>query len=499
MKKNYLLFAAFASALTFAACSNDELGEINPGPIANEVVEGATFEINLSSPANGTTKSTRPVGSSAADNTVDCIQLVAYYWDTDAEGGAAWKQCTFVSSEPSDETTYTEGQLAFYFVSGDADVDMTENTWMQYGQIYYKADQPTEGVPGTDVHISKRAKIEVKGLVKDTKYQFVAYGYNRTSGDYPYTNGPLSVTTTGFENGIFTANVAATTLEDGYDLEEIFAATDAADTTEIGEEGNNQVVFTATPSLTLKRQVAGILAYFENIPARMNRMDRPSESVYKVEELRVVASHKSKDFYFPAILLADPDFNGIAADEDGEDVLIKFDFSEIATNYSSKELNAQSFYTFNGVNGGTEGTKKYPYATGYGTPADNLALKEGTIFGARYVLPYSQHYGDESTLKLQFWGSAISTTQEGEAEELVLLEERDVTTNETGVDKNAYDIRCNNFYSIGQKLSTDGTDGPDPDDPGDDDKPIDLRSDNITLRINDAWAVLHNMGVDNIE
>lgn len=493
MKKNYLLLAAFASALTFAACSNDELGEITNGPVVNEVVEGATFEIDLSSPANGTTKATRPMGSSSADNMVDCIQLVAYYWDADATGGPAWKQCTLVNTAPSDETTYTEGQLAFYFVSGDADVDMTENTWMQYGQIYYKADQPTEGVPGTDVHISKRAKIEVKGLVKDTKYQFVAYGYNRTSGDYPYTNGPQAVTTTGFENGIFTANVAATTLQNAYKLEEIFAATDVAETIEIGEENNKQTVFSVTPSLTLKRQVAGILAYFEYIPARMNRMDRPSDEIYKVEELRVVASHKSKDFYFPAALLENPDFNGIAADEDGEEILMKFEFSKIATNYGETNLNAQSFYTFNGTDGGTEADKKYPYATDYNAPAD-LALKSGTIFGARYILPYDKHYSDETTLKLQFWGTNTNNTQP------VLLEERDVTTNVTGVDKNAYDIRCNNFYSIGQKLKTDDTDGPDDeDDTDDDDKPIDLRSGNITLRINDAWAVLHNMGVDNIE
>ena len=59
----------------------------------------------------------------------------------------------------------------------------------------------------------------------------------------------------------------------------------------------------------------------------------------------------------------------------------------------------------------------------------------------------------------------------------------------------AYDIRCNNFYSIGQKLATDTTD-PDPENPDDDDEPIDLRSNKINVRINDAWAVLHNMGVE---
>ena len=504
MKKNYLLVAGLASMMAFSACSNDDDLGINPNPVVSEVVEGATFEISLSSPANGNTKAVRPMGSSAADNSVDVIHLVAYYYDTN---NSEWKECTLFNQDQSDPATAEK--IGFKYISGEC-TGMTAGQYLENGNLYYSADV-AESVPGTDTHITKKAKIQAVGLVKDTKYQFVAYGYNSDNEGYPYgadnSKAPDKVTTTGFENGVFKAAVSnATTAPSGYELEEIFADTDISETVEITTDDGTAVVFNPSPSLTLTRQVAGILAYFKSIPSRMNRKSAPSEGLYNVEELRIVASHQSKDFYFPAILLEDENFNGIADENNSTEDLIVFDFSEIATNYEAKtasdKLNAQTNYTFNGVDGGDD--KKYPFAEGYAdnAPADlTLATgdnNEGTIFGARYVLPYDKHYTDAPTLKLQFWGAQKES--DGGDETLVLLEERDITTPNTDLfDAYTYDICCNNFYSIGQKLATDSTEGPDEDDDDDNDKPIDLRSDNINVRINDAWDVLHNMGVDNIE
>lgn len=485
MKKQYLLMAAFASAMAFTACSNeDDLGGSNPNPVISEVVEGATFEISLNG-APADTRTVRPVGSSAADNNVNVINLKAYYWDAN---DSEWKACTYLTTIPSGDTPATEGQIGFVYVSGDA--TNATDALLEGNNLYYTADID-ESVPGTDVHINKKAKVQVVGLSENTKYQFVAYGYNNEDETNPYPYGE-PVATTGMENGVWKANVPNVSLTSDYELEEIFAATDVVATT---KNDDDQTVFTQSPSLTLERQVAGILAYFKSIPARMNKMDDPTHAAYKVEELRVVASHKSKDFYFPAVLLDEPDFNGIEADQDGTEDLIVFDFSKIATNYDQTGLNEQSNYTFNGVDGDLSGSKK-PFAEGYNAATD-LALKEGSIFGARYVIPFSKDYTDETTLKLQFWGTSTVTGEDQST--LVLLEERDITTPNTDLfDAYTYGIRCNNFYSIGQKLATDSTEGPDDDDE-DDDKPIDLRSDNINVRINDAWAVLHNMGVDNIE
>lgn len=505
MKKNYLLVAGLASMMAFTACSNDDdLGNFEVTPGTFEVVEGATFEISINGAPSKDTKAVRPVGSSAADNSVNVIKLMAYYWDEDKSGGADWVACTLLDAIPSEGTAAEEGKIGFVYTGiGDA---TNPKGIIEGGMLYYGADIE-EGVPGTDVHINKKAQVQVVGLSEETKYQFVAYGFNnekqgtyQTEGLYPYKE-PIAATETNFENGIFQAGVSTVTIANPYELQEIFAATDVVATT---KNDANQTVFTQAPSLTLERQVAGILAYFKAIPARMNKQDNPTHDAYKVEELRVVASHKSKDFYFPAILLDDPDFNGIAADNDETEDLIVFDFSEIATNYATSTLDEQSNYEFYGVEGAitAEGAvqvgDKKPFAENYAAPA-GLALKEGSIFGARYIMPYDKHYSDETTLKLQFWGT--STVAGEDQTTLVLLEERDITTPNTELfDAYTYDIRCNNFYSIGQKLETDDTDGPDDeDDTDDDDEPIDLRSDKVNVRINDAWAVLHNMGVDNIE
>ena len=490
MKKQYLLMAAFASALAFTACSNeDDLGGINPNPVVSDVVEGATFEISLSGEGEGTTKAVRPMGSSAADNDVTAIALKAYKYD-----GSTWNDVT------STGATKEENKVAFVYVEGAA--TNTVGEIIPNGILTYDAANPEgEGVPGTDTHINKKAKIEVVGLEANKQYQFVAYGYNGGVGGstYPYTNSPVGAGE-GFQNGVFQANVnfEAENETDKYtDVEEIFAANDMATTTTIkemeGEQEVDHVVFSVSPSLTLKRQVAGILAYFQHVPAFLQKYNDASGKLYKVVSLDIVASHSSKDIYFPAVLLDNEDFNGIATEGSVEEVLMTFDFSKIASNYSTLgQDNAQGAgveYAFWNLSQSGEVGYVDPFAEGYEAP-DDLALVDGSIFGARYILPYDQHYSDETTLKLRFYG-----------ENDALLEEREITTSNVpnGATMYTYDIRCNNFYSIGQKLATDDTDGPDDEDDDDDDKPIDLRSDNINVRINDAWAVLHNMGVDNIE
>lgn len=501
MKKQYLLMAAFASALAFTACTNDDAPFTAPGEgegsITEKVVEGATFEINLSGHANGTTKATRPMGSSAADNNVNTIQLKIYAYNTTS---SSWDAVTLDDNGQD----IASGQLALKYVSGDA--TNAANSILADGIIKYAEANPDgEGVPGTDQHINKRAKIEVLGLEAGKKYQFVAYGYN--GGANSATTYPYGTTTSGqpklekaangtriSENGTFLAEVG--TVSNPYsDIEEIFAASDVAETFTNEED---EVEFTMTPSLTLTRQIAGMLAYFTDVPMYLGKYDEANNTQYRVEKLDIVASHTASDFYFPAMLITTPEFNGVMATNDEEEVVMTFDFSEIATNYPNAETkeitDAQgqaatepaAFYTFNKITNnaipskGNETAK--PFASNYEGVA-GLTLKENTIFGARYLLPYDKHYG-EATLKIRFYA-----TVEGED---VLLEERDVTTNQIPADgtQTAYDIRCNNFYSIGQKLDTDTPDGPNPD------KPISLKGKTISLRINDAWDILHNMGIE---
>ena len=78
MKKNYLMMAAFATALAFTACSSEE--EI-PAAGSENGTMGLTedvIEIAISNTGVGSTRAARPVGSSAADNNVNKVKLVFF-------------------------------------------------------------------------------------------------------------------------------------------------------------------------------------------------------------------------------------------------------------------------------------------------------------------------------------------------------------------------------------------------------------------------------------
>lgn len=205
--------------------------------------------------------------------------------------------------------------------------------------------------------------------------------------------------------------------------------------------------------------------------------------------VRVYANKEFTTFKFPAQLLTAPDFNGVdantTADKDDKFLVMEFDMSTIATNWGEGTPTGDTYTFENWTTGKPSESTKAPLATGYTAP-EKLQLVENSIFGGRYLIPYDQHVDSQTlTVELQ--------DENGEA-----LKTLNVVTDQipSEATKYAYDIRCNNFYSIGKKLDTDSTDGGDPD-PDDPDEPVDLSSNtDIKVIVNDAWKVLHNMGVE---
>ena len=81
---------------------------------------------------------------------------------------------------------------------------------------------------------------------------------------------------------------------------------------------------------------------------------------------------------------------------------------------------------------------------------------------------------DEDGKDLKTWTGVLDQTQTGEDNTKI------------------FNVNRNYFYSFGKKLkaNTTGTD-PDPD------EPIDLSVNNeITIILNNAWGVIHNMGIE---
>lgn len=455
MKKFYFMSAALATMMAFAACNKTEVAPVAESEGALGLDEDI-IEIAVSNTGIGT-RATRPVLSSAADNNVNKVVLAF-----------------FDGTKKVDHVTLTP-------VSGCT----VDGTTLTYTNVDVE-----EGVPGDADREVKTAKVKVGNLssVEGKSLTVVAYGYN--GDDFPYGTPTLKGGETYYE---------ITSLDDksGTSLEEVFAGnTTATVTANLGTAETPVYKFTSSVKIVLERQVAGMLAYFQNVPATINET--------KVAKITVEANGKSDGFYFPSTFLNTGDsganakqwmLNGYNTTTTDSDVLLTFDLTGLADSDSDNILDSG----FGGAGAG-EG-KKYKLADEMsGLDVTKLVCENNTLFGGRYLIPYSEHVGEGegSTIVVNFWAAGDNDTP---------LKTMKVTTNQFEVEldgsKYYYDIYCNNFYSIGQKVAAGSTNGdPDPGD-GEDpdpeipDDPADLSaSDELTVLINDAWAVIHNMELE---
>lgn len=519
MKKNYLLMAGFASLMAFSACSNDDDLAVPSTPVIEN--DGTVFEIAISNTGEGTTKATRPMGSSRAANDVNVIKLAVF---TSEDQGTTWTKQILSSAptvdgkinlDPIDKDAVGR-QFGMALLEGDglADsydlstgaVDLFDQNAPDLVTIKYsdKLEESPNTQDPTASHISRRARIKVFGLDEDKWYRVVAYGYNE---DVANTANQLKFTDKNDGSTLFTATqtLNTNTGEEGtvYDLEEVFAtsATSSTITREVtvGDDDVEVVEFSNPLNLTLTRQVAGILVYLDQVPCRIvSQFSGIEETVEKIE---VVANRKAAyTFTLPNKMLDNEDFNGNPVEEK-EDVLMTFTMgktfgtSTVAANYTQKT--SADTYTFTSTNGGA-------FADDYELPAGTFKTDENSLFGARYLMPYDGHYtalkqqvdgqneesSFESTLEIRLYtlkndANFDNTTPSNNQWELIAI--KPVRSNTAG-DYSWYDIRCNNFYSIGTKLTNGNINN--------DDDPESLTADIMTLQVNDAWSVLHDMVVD---
>lgn len=429
MKKNVFKMSAFALMMALAACSNEEITTTQGGEEALLASEDV-IEISLT---NTSSRAARPVGSSAADNNVDKVVFKFY-----VKNSEAWESANGVSF--ADENPVLDGAASY-----------------DDGVLTYTTADEDETVPGTTDSYSKKVRLKMKGLEENKEYRIIAYGYNNA---FPYGTVSEDETTKGLlKSGSFTEST-------NFSVEEVFAGYVDVKTKETVAK------FTTTPRIVLERQVAGMLAYFKNVPVFL---PDATGALAKVEKVVVKANAKSTGFQFPAALMsANKDLNGLNTTTEATTLLTFTISSSNASNFLS--ANEGDTYTF---------TNNYVLADNMPT-VTGIALETNTLFGGRFILPYASHL-DSQTLTVEL--------QDGKGISLRTLK---VKTNKTsdGIDAYKYDIRCNNFYSIGKKLATDDTDGGTTE-PGEPDEPVDLSAtDEITVTINDAWEVLHDMDVE---
>lgn len=486
MRRQFLGALLFAGTLAFTACQNETIIYVdeNGNPIENvELKEGeGLLKINLSN-TSADSRAVRPVGSSAAANNVNVVKIYVFKGANNASGNSDYKFDASIGVTTADNVSAASGVITVKnFTSTAGEHEVKEDSW--------------------EDHTDQTKTIKLTGLAANSKYKFVAVGYNvadpESNTDNPYGDP------SGLSNGSTTLQAFTTTaLGEGktdYDIEELFAGVSDENATQA-----DKAAFNTPASVTLTRQVAGMLGYFDNVPTKIDGK--------VVQYVRVYANDEYTQFKWPAQLLGTGSpFNGYTQAEAGTGetkgskyLLMEFDMSKIATNWNGGAPTVDT-YTFSsfGENGAigneTAGATinsngKAPLAENYNAPA-GLKLVANSIFGGRYIIPYKAHV-DSQTLTVELQdasGNALKTLK-------VTTENIPSISGGSLTGKYAYDIRCNNFYSIGKKLYTDNTGGDpdpgtDPKDP-DPDEPIDLSSNtNIVVIINDAWEVLHNMGVE---
>lgn len=444
MKKG-MFFALAASSLLFSACSSDDAVVSTEGQ--NEAVQQIVLQV-ASSGDGLTTRAGRPLYSSEALQTIQNVRVIIY----------------------KDDATKA--------IVKDAKLDWTTSTtYTNHGRqltLTYKGDQ----------------------RLNAGNYKVMAVGYSNNS-DYTYA---LDVTSTDPLSGNYSDITA--TLKSGKDAEEVFAG-DAALTigadkkiTNLTDGEENGV------AVTLHRQVAGSFGYFQNIPASVNGQI--------AKTLRLVVRDKND-------MLTFKDFNSSftttgstikyyvnGSTSTGHALATDAKFNNNEGGYVLYSIDLEKWFPSLDENGdgvlNAKDTWKHPVDV-------KTQVVKGSVFGSNFVIPFALTH-EKSTMELQLLdaaGNIIKTWT-------VSIPASDVnhdTTNGNVADESAsiFNVVRNHMYNLGVKTSNGTTTPPDPSNPDpsdpkpdpsnpdtDTDEPEDLsKSQNLILKVNDNWEVIHKM------
>ncbi len=257
--------------------------------------------------------------------------------------------------------------------------------------------------------------------------------------------------------------------------------------------------------IVLNRQVAGAFAYVKDIPY-----------IAEARYLKLVASAQNQSL-----------------------VLGHFNSVDLANNGSNTGESVK--YVVNGTNGKAEGNYAYVISTIDLTQwfkeikdsdSDNLidagenwknpyssdgeghpTFQKGSAFGGEFVIPFAHVDGKQTlTLQLTNAGGAVLrswkvnlSSGDGQLKQTITYWNSKWDSTITDTSANTYSLVRNHLYGIGTRMNDEadpekpGVD-PDPDpnpDPEDPDKPESLNNkQELVLKVNDNWEVIHGMELD---
>lgn len=446
MKKG-MFFALAASSLLFGACSSDD-AVVNT-TAQNEAVQQIVLQV-ASSGDGLSTRAGRPLYSSQALQTIQNVCVVIY----------------------KDDATKTI-------------VKKTKLNWKDSKTYDNHGRQLTLTYKGND-------------RLDAGNYKVMAVGYSDNS-DYNYS---LDVTSTTALTGDY-SDITATLKEGKKEAEEVFAG-DAE--LKIGTDKNITNLTSGEKNgvaVTLHRQVAGSFGYFQNIPASVDGKAAAT--------LRLVVRGKNDKLTF----------NNFNSSFTTTGNTIKY-YVNGSTSTGAPLATTDKF--FNGDNGyvlySIDLKTWFPQLDENGDGVLNAQdsqwnrpdkvktqVVKGSVFGSNFVIPF-KYTESKNTMELQLLDADGNIIKHW----TVSIPTADVNTNtENGnvadASPSIFNVVRNHMYNLGVKTSNGTKTDPDPSNPNPDpnpdpkpnpdpgkDEPEDLtKSQNLILKVNDNWEVIHKM------
>lgn len=294
------------------------------------------------------------------------------------------------------------------------------------------------------------------------------------------------------------------------------------DAGEIFSGVSTPIEFTAdggfSTTVLLKRQVAGVMGYFNRIPAKVNTdfvtgIRLVSAAKNKAVDLSIVLDKQKDDATHgqPGNQTTEKVVNGFnaidAADADAEfmngnkaytvytiDLKRWFTWKDDATGWDVSALLDEE---------GEDGVKLLGKVAGWHNALDasnsaNVTVADGAVFAGNFVIPFANNKSVSAvnnTFELQLINE--TTAAVGGPTTVKVLKAWDVKLDplSQGVDDGdkVYSVYRNHLYQIGKRGS-----GDTPTNPGvDPDKPQPLDKDQeLIIKINDQWEFIHDMEIE---
>lgn len=495
MKKNYLSSACLlaGAVVMFSSCSSDDdIIVANEGNAKAEPVQTITLAVANTGDNFLNTRASRPLYSTEAKQDINKVKVVIYKLEDEAD--------TYGAKTIVAEKTFTP--------------------WMNGGV----SSTYSNGSKGHGRQASWT--LSTADMIKEEgKYLAYAVGYN----DEEYTAiGTFDGVNKENSRFTFPLNVEQPA---GATIKEVFAGSTVFEVKNNNNGDTNVEAYEFNVSLTLHRQVAGIVGYFSNIPVKGNA--DYAEKTGKT--LRLVASNKTVNAVFAGFNSEYIGGEGKPVENDNKVQYVvngynkeagvpAFDAKFYSDDQATKANDAYTVYTvnladwFTGENMDTNNdgllNEKDTWTNALKEKGANV--KAGTALAGKFMFPFTA-VEDRATLQLQLlsgdgtiiriWNirlTASAGSSDSQIGQKVSLVNALGVVTQNGVEENNinYSIVRNHLYSVGTRGAGDNPD-PDPEDPdgpvdpdNPDDKPQDLNNESLILRVNDNWEMIHNMEVD---